>query len=266
MVVILSGKKLSKSSAVKDVVVVDVDLVNGLSLGLLDVVPSNVVSHAANGHGRLRRSRREMFDANATVDSGTSECRMPGRTSMRLRCAAEAEISNASRHQVLEGTRTGRQQSTESLAPGGHTTLTGLLSGGDLVLCLWSPPVLFNRLSIPVAAFSPCQAARPVQCLIVPRESNYVCCLILSGSRCIFGPHTAHLPKLTSLFTTWADLSGHSLSLLVIVPHPFLLYGLCSPPHPQYLVLSLVNKPVTLILRLSPPSQIPDSQGCRLMF
>ncbi|ROL43940.1 hypothetical protein DPX16_11972 [Anabarilius grahami] len=34
--------------------------------------------------------------------------------------------------------------------------------------------VLSSKLSIPVATFSPCQAARPVQCLIVPCESNYV--------------------------------------------------------------------------------------------
>ncbi|CAM4735504.1 unnamed protein product [Leuciscus chuanchicus] len=86
--------------------VVSVDLVNGLSLGLLDVVPSNEVGDAAGGHWRLQRTRREMPGANAAVNSGAGGCRGPAQTSMRLQCATEAEIPNASRHQALEGTRT----------------------------------------------------------------------------------------------------------------------------------------------------------------
>ncbi|XP_067266315.1 membrane-spanning 4-domains subfamily A member 4D-like [Chanodichthys erythropterus] len=76
------------------------------------------------------------------------------------------------------------------------------------------------RLRIPVAAPSPRQAARTVQCLIVSDGSNCFSCLILSGSYYIFGPHTAHLPMLTGLLTTWAVLSGRSLSVLVFVSHP----------------------------------------------
>ncbi|XDV44750.1 hypothetical protein PO909_012990 [Leuciscus waleckii] len=73
-----------------------------------------------------------MPGANAAVNSGAGGCRGPGQTSMRLQCATEAEIPNASRHQALEGTRTGQLRLTEFLAPGGHATLSGLLPGGGL--------------------------------------------------------------------------------------------------------------------------------------
>lgn len=128
-----------------------VDLVNGLSLGLLDVVLSNVVSDAASGNWQLQ----EMPGANAAVNSRASGYRVPRWTSMWLQCAAEAAIPNPSRHQALEGTRTGRLRSMESLAPGGHATLTRLLPGGGEeadthCVCLETPVVTATK-SLPKA-------------------------------------------------------------------------------------------------------------------